>query len=238
MADLVQIIRDKNGGASSIVSGPEYQELQSLASQTDFETFKAFGLGAPSEGDKGLAEGVRGGVNIASFIKDPSVGFEAYARGLEAKLNTEATGLGLDKPIKFERVEAVKAKERSQFQNLDVYDPPTLFDKSVDIEIRKRDAVRAIETIPALARQSDADQIVRMAKSNADRFEHGLITRAQANGAQKELRRAYQKTGGVIDPLARLTSRFTGEMKGGVRPESEIDAEMGVDLSKISAGTE
>lgn len=98
MADLVKILREKDGGASAAVGSPEYQELRSLAAQTDFETYKAFGLGAPSAGDQQLATAARGGKDITSFIYSPEAGFDTYANGLEAKLNTKMRDAGYTGP--------------------------------------------------------------------------------------------------------------------------------------------
>ena len=165
------------------------------------------------------------------------VGFDAAARGLEAKLNTEATSLGLDKPIRLERVEAVKARERTAEQNLDVYNPPTLLDESVPLEIRKRDAQRAAETIPALARQNTADGIASMARVNQRRYAEGLLTRAEANAAQKNLRAAYERAlrpesgpASQVDNLRRALDVATDDQS--------IDEQMGVDLDRVKRRAE
>jgi len=108
MSDLVQALRKEKGGASKIRGSAEYQELVALASATDFETYKAFGLGAPSAGDRALAENARGGKDITSFIYDPSSGFETYAKNLEAKALTEMRGAGYQgAPVKLKSTLAI-----------------------------------------------------------------------------------------------------------------------------------
>lgn len=192
IADLVKIMREDKGGASSTIGSPEYQELQSLASQLDFETFVGYGLGAPSEGDKQLAANVRGGKDIASFVHDPSSGFEAYAQGIEEKATAQLRPLGYTgDPIKLKRTEAVQATERNQIQNMDVWSPPELLDASVDPEIRKRAAARAVESADALAKQSEPHLIRQFARENKGRLEAGLLDEKQAEKAHKTLRKVY-----------------------------------------------
>ncbi len=194
IADLVKIMREDKGGASSTIGSPEYMELQSLASQLDFETFVGYGLGAPSEGDKQLAANVRGGKDITSFIYDPSSGFEAYATGIEEKATAQLRPLGYTgDAIKLKRTEAVQATERNQIQNMDVWSPPELLDESVDPAIRKRAAARAIESADALARQSDPHIIRQLAKENRQRLEAGLIDEKQAEKAQKAFQKVYAR---------------------------------------------
>lgn len=192
IADLVKIMREDNGGASSTIGSPEYQELQSLASQLDFETFVGYGLGAPSEGDKQLAANVRGGKDISSFIHDPSSGFEAYAKGIEEKATAQLRPLGYTgDPIKLKRTEAVQATERNQLQNMDVWSPPELLDSSVDPDIRKRAAARAIESAEALAKQSEPHLIRQFAKENEQRLAEGVIDEKQAEKARAAFRKVY-----------------------------------------------
>jgi len=115
MADLAKVMKAKYGGASSLAGTEEYQQFVSLAKQVDFETYKLYGLGAPSQGDKEMAEGARGGKDITSFIYDASSGLEAYASGAEQKLNTEMrdagyTGAGVRLP----RMTAAESLDRSK----------------------------------------------------------------------------------------------------------------------------
>jgi hypothetical protein len=192
IADLVKIMRADKGGASSAIGSPEYQELQSLASQLDFETFVGYGLGAPSEGDKQLAANVRGGKDISSFIHDPSSGFEAYAQGIEEKATAQLRPLGYTgEAVKLKRTEAVQATERSQLQNMDVWSPPELQDSSVGPEIRKRAAARAIESADALAKQSEPHLIKQYVKENEARLAEGLIDEKQAEKARDTFRKVY-----------------------------------------------
>jgi len=118
MADLVKIIRAYEGGASEARGSKEYQELVSLASATDFETYKAFGLGAPSATDASMATEARGGKDITSFIYDPAFGFEAYAKNLEGKLTTEMRAAGYNgKPIELTSIDPAKAVDRSKAES-------------------------------------------------------------------------------------------------------------------------
>lgn len=87
IADLAAALREKDGGASEILGSKEYQELTSLAASIDFETYKAFDLGAPSAGDAQMAEDARGGKDITSWIYDASKGWDAYADNVERKLD-------------------------------------------------------------------------------------------------------------------------------------------------------
>lgn len=237
IADLVKILRAKGGGASKIVGSPEYDELVALAAAVDFETYSGFHLGAPSAGDKAMAENARGGRDITSFIYDPTPGFEAYARNLESKLNTELYSAGRKgPPIKFKKVEAAQAEERSQIQNLDVYDAPEI-SQAKDPEIRKRAAERAAEAAPALARQSEPEMLVIMAQKNQERMRAGLIDRAKAYEVQNALRKEYAKraraaSDGFQPPAARdAFGRSVAEARFGGKPTDEqIDQAMGVNL--------
>jgi hypothetical protein len=51
LADRMKALKDKDGGSWKVLGSDEAQEIQSLVSSLDFETFKAFDLGAPSSGD-------------------------------------------------------------------------------------------------------------------------------------------------------------------------------------------
>jgi len=110
LADRMKALRDRNGGSWTTLGSDEAQEMKQLVSMIDFETFKAFDLGAPSAGDKDLAEGVRGGADPTSFIKNATAGFQAYANAVELKANTALRQAGIE-PIKFtRRADAPKAK--------------------------------------------------------------------------------------------------------------------------------
>lgn len=104
LADRMQELKKKYGGAIDSLGSEEAQELRSLASMIDFETFKAFDLGAPSEGDKALAEGARGGVGVTSFVKDATPGFQAFADSVEKKALGHLRAAGYTgAPLKFSR---------------------------------------------------------------------------------------------------------------------------------------
>lgn len=195
IADLVKIMRADSGGASSTIGSPEYQELQSLAGQVDFETFVGYGLGAPSEGDKALAEAVRGGKDISSFVHDPSSGFEAYAKGIGEKLNTELRTQGYTgKPVKLKSIEPAQALERSEAQNLDVWNQPSLYRRGgVTGDIADRAAQRAADSADALARQSDLPSLKLLANQLRDRVTEGTFTKDQAEKVQKSIRREARR---------------------------------------------
>jgi hypothetical protein len=237
IADLVKIMRADKGGASSAVGSDEYQELQSLASQIDFETFVGYGLGAPSDGDKALAQGVRGGKDISSFIHDPAAGFEAYAKGIEEKANTELLKHGEVPYVKFKSIEPAQALERSTVQNMDVWNAPTISDASVPEDIRKRDAERAIGTADALAKQSDPWLIRQFAKENQERVQSGLISPEMAAKAQKSFRREFKRRIANlnkerdVEQLQKLGvwDDTTGRVKfGDIDGDEAIDAAMGI----------
>jgi hypothetical protein len=112
VADRMTALKDKNGGNWTALGSDEAQEMKTLVSMLDFETFKAFDLGAPSEGDKALAEGVRGGVDPSSFIKKSTKGFQAYADAVERKVNT-ALGVAGIEPLRFARRADAKKAEKT-----------------------------------------------------------------------------------------------------------------------------
>lgn len=204
IADIVKVMRADSGGASSTVGSDEYQELKSLASQIDFETFVGYGLGAPSEGDKALAEGVRGGKDIASFIHDPSSGFTAYAKGLEEKANEELRTLGYDgAPVKFKSIEPAQALERTAGQNVDVWNSPLL--AAPDEAARARAVAAAAGSADALARQVNAGVLKVMARENHERLAAGVFSKEQHQKAQKALRREWKKRVARMTPEQRQT---------------------------------
>ena len=244
IADLVKIMRADKGGASATVGSPEYQELQSLAAQIDFETFVGYGLGAPSEGDKALAEGVRGGKDISSFLYSPEAGFQSYAQGIEEKANTELKNLGYDgEPIKLKSVETAQAMERNILQNLDVYDAPEI-EQAADENIRKRAAKRAAEVVPTLAKQAEPDMLKVLAEKNAERLRAGLIDRGEANKAQKAIRKEYRKKlsgpGAIYrdgyerlgPPAAAGDPWEVGAAAAGISVDDYIDRLMGISLQQ------
>jgi hypothetical protein len=132
LADRMAALKKNSGGAIRALGSTEAQELQQLVSQIDFETFKAFDLGAPSEGDKALAEGVRGGVDPTSFVKDATAGFQAYADAVEKKANTALRNSGYKGTgLKFHRASDVKKaaptltdEATSRLARADDYAPP------------------------------------------------------------------------------------------------------------------
>ena len=240
-ADLVDIMHRKYGGASKALGSPEAQELTNIMAMTDFETYKGFGLGAPSAGDKQMAADARGGKDITSFVFDATPGFKAYAKGAEEKFNTEMRTNGYDGGyIKFKRIEAAEATERTDSQNIDVYNAPTIHNESVPLEIRRRDAVRAAEAAPALTRQltaaSDVPYLKSMAERNAQRLQAGLIDKEQALDVHKAVRKATRKalTAKLLEmpPFERTKylSNAGGTPLVGVT-DDVADRELGVDLN-------
>jgi hypothetical protein len=104
LADKMAELKKKYGGAITSLGSDEAMELRSLTSQIDFEVFKNYDLGAPSEGDKALAEGVRGGVDPTSFVKNATRGWQAFAEGAEAKAITHLRAAGYEgKELRFQR---------------------------------------------------------------------------------------------------------------------------------------
>ena len=193
IADLVKIMRADSGGASSTVGSPEYQELQSLESQVDFETYVGYGLGAPSAGDKGMAAAIRGGKDIASFIHDPSSGFEAYAKGIEEKATVALRKLGYTgDAIKLKRVEPAQALERTKVQNSDVWSSELI--NSPDEKVRSRAAQRAVDSADAFSRQLDPPWIKYVASDARDRRDKGIFTEEQYEKVMKSLRRQWKRT--------------------------------------------
>jgi len=87
IADLAKALRKKKGGSTSLVGSADFQELTMLAANLDFETYKAFGLGAPSAGDQKMAADAKGGKDITSYVYNASHGWGMYADSLEKKVN-------------------------------------------------------------------------------------------------------------------------------------------------------
>ncbi len=185
MADLVAIMRADKGGASSKIGSDEYQELASLAAQTDFETYKAFGLGAPSAGDTQMAANARGGKDITSFIHDPSAGFQAYADGIEKKLNTEMRDAGYTgAPVKAPRIERAAAVERTKDDNAAIITQPIPPHARTDEASRAR-YVEAKATAAAVAlkhQNPSAAELKAWARKLDDLVEAGQLTREEAIG--------------------------------------------------------
>ncbi len=98
LADKIEEVRKKTGGGSKLLGTDDAQELQSLAKAVDFETYKAFDLGAPSAGDQEMAQGIKGGVDVTSFLKDPKKGLQTYADSVEKKALTHLRGANYTGP--------------------------------------------------------------------------------------------------------------------------------------------
>ncbi len=81
--------------------------------------------------------------------------------------------------------------ERTERENMDTWSPPELLDESVDPEIRKRAAVRAVESAKTLAIQAAPHLIRQYARENKSRLEAGLLDEKQAEKAHKALRAGY-----------------------------------------------
>lgn len=114
LADKIEEVRKKTGGGSKTIGSDDYQELQSLAKAVDFETYKAFDLGAPSAGDSAMAEGVRGGVDLTSFLKDPKKGLQTYADSVEKKALTHLRGAGYTgQTLRFHRAADLKPAKKT-----------------------------------------------------------------------------------------------------------------------------
>lgn len=119
LADKMAELKKKYGGAITSLGSDEAQDLKRLASMVDFETFKAFDLGAPSDGDKALAEGARGGVDLTSFIKNATHGIQGYAESVEQKALGHWRSAGYTgKPIKFARAADLSTPKPTLVQEL------------------------------------------------------------------------------------------------------------------------
>lgn len=182
IADLVDILKDKEGGASSVVGSPEYQELVSLAAQVDFETYKAFGLGAPSAGDREMAENARGGKDITSFIYDSSSGFKTYADGVESKLNSEMRSSGYSGPkVRIPRMDRARSLELSKEENAERIQqgvPPHVQDP----EARREYVSRAKTAVDVNMRRKDptSKELRSWAQGVQKQVEDGTLTRSEA----------------------------------------------------------
>lgn len=112
MSDLIAIMRKEEGGTHRFSKAE--QEFRSLAAMVNIETFKAFGLGAPSAGDMKLAEDAAGGKDITSYLHSPEVGYQAFARGVRAKANSQAKTLGFTgDELPMPRMRLAEAYERA-----------------------------------------------------------------------------------------------------------------------------
>lgn len=111
-ADRLAALRKKSGGHWEALGSEEAQDARNIAAMIDFETYKAFDLGAPSAGDKAMAENARGGVELGSFVKDASKGLNTYAEEVERKMNVQLHQMGIE-PIHLARRSDVEKAEPS-----------------------------------------------------------------------------------------------------------------------------
>ena len=194
LADKVAALRKKDGGNWKVLGSDEAQEIQSLVSQVDFETFKAFGLGAPSEGDKDLAAGVRGGVDPSSFVKNASKGFLAYADGLEDKANTELRSVGYRGP-------------KLRFTRESDLPPPKKTERELDLDVIIKTDYAGVTTDPSktigiTGGKKHVGPLSEEAPENIDRLFNALVARARKGdeSAWKDLESIRAK---AVSPVLR-----------------------------------
>jgi len=119
LSDKIEEVRKRTGGGSKTLGSDDAQELQSYAAAVDFETYKAFDLGAPSSGDKEMGDAARGGVDITSFLKDPKKGLQTYADTVEKKALSHLRVAGYTGPaIRFHRAADLKKSESNVVDDL------------------------------------------------------------------------------------------------------------------------
>lgn len=88
-SQLLRIAIKNHGGSSSLIGSAEYQQAQSLLSSIDMENKDVLGLGVIQGADMKILEGVRGGADPTSFIKDASPGLEAMEKRAVEKYNAK-----------------------------------------------------------------------------------------------------------------------------------------------------
>jgi hypothetical protein len=207
--DKLTILSEKSGGAWDSLNSDEVQELRSLASAIDFETFVGFGLGAPSEGDKALAADARGG-DVTSFKNRPIAGLQTFARSVQQKVNTKLGVIAGRKgpPIEFARVKpTTEPSERSVTELIGAWDSAVLRSPTTTIEEKKAEANAALGQADALARKAPPELIRVMAQQLRERVEAGWIEPVDAAKAQKALRTQFGRKlteGGPGEVAARL----------------------------------
>lgn len=180
IADLAAILREKDGGASEIVGSKEYQELTSLAAGIDFETYKAFDLGAPSAGDQKMAADARGGKDITSWIYDASKGWDAYARNVERKLDAHfrIEGGYTGGSIKIPRKKVKKGKERTDGElEKDIDSAPLDGENAAEFMEDKR-----LDMITWLTRGRTRPQLASRAKKIEELRKSGRLSDEDAMG--------------------------------------------------------
>lgn len=231
-ADLYKIMRTKYGGASEALGSDEYQEYKSLVAGIDFETYKLFGLGAPSAGDQQMAADIRGGKDPTSFLHDSSGGFEAYAKNAESKLNTMVVGAG-GAPVKLKTSEAAQSYERNITQNIDTWEPEALKNPDASLEAKKEAAQAALSSVDALSGQADPDLLRIIAGQNARRVAEGLVDPVDGARVQKQLRAAMAKK----LPKGMGNNTIANEIRSralaaGLSDEAYLDRELGIGVAE------
>lgn len=78
-ADMIKQLRAKHGGSIKTLGSAEAQELAAVVKDVDLNNLVARNMGVPTGKDMEIVEGLRGGVDPAAFLRDPSVGIEAMA---------------------------------------------------------------------------------------------------------------------------------------------------------------
>ncbi len=247
LIDQLIVARKKYGWSTDLFKSPEWLSAQSDMGSLIIELKNDAELGALSGPDMGLVEKIAG-TKDPTELRDPLAGLE------QARSNTVNNFNGVlgaearpgQKPKRYEppKFEAAVAEERGITQNLDIFDAPEIDDPNVNIEIRKRAAVRAVEGADATSRkvQSDPgglDLLKMMAGKNAARAAEGLVEPGPAAKAQIAFRKRYRNIlkdlavggkSGEVDPFfgAPVTNpRAIDELS-----DDDIDARMGVGGAK------
>ncbi len=92
--DEIARLRKKSGGNLAALKSDDWQRLQALTRQIDFENAVALKLGALSEGDLKELVAFRGGVDPNSQVFDALAGLEQMGKSITDKANTRMRKLG------------------------------------------------------------------------------------------------------------------------------------------------
>jgi hypothetical protein len=242
LVDQIVVARKKYGWGSDLFRSDEWRAAQADMGSLIIEGKNVAELGALSGPDMDLIEKTLG-TKDPTELRDPLAGLEQARSNAVEKFNStlRAEARPGQKPKRYEppKIAAAEAEERDIAKNLDVYDAPEIDDPSVDIEIRKRAAARAVEGADATSRKvvSDPgglDLLKILAAKNAERAEAGLIEPGSSAKAQKAFRKRYRN---ILKDLA--IGGKSGEVDAVGAPvynpraiddlsDEEIDKRMGV----------
>jgi hypothetical protein len=88
-SQLLRVAIANNGGSAAVLGSPEYQQAKALIASIDLDNKEIAKLGVIAGPDMGFIEGMRGGVDPTSFIKDAGPGLEAMEKRIEEKYNAK-----------------------------------------------------------------------------------------------------------------------------------------------------